>query len=51
LQLHGGLAGVSVGTMSRRVAHCLKFLSFSSIRLLSHLEKVFLEPWLAVVET
>jgi len=46
----GGLTGVCVAAVTRQVAPCVKRLSFGSIRLQSHLEEVFREPWLAVVE-
>jgi len=50
LQHRGGLTGVCGAAVSHRVAHWLECLSFSSIRLQSHLVEVFLEPWLDVVE-
>jgi hypothetical protein len=50
LQHRGGLTGVCVAAVARQVAHCVKRMMFSSIRLESHLEDVFQEPWL-VVET
>jgi len=50
LQHRGELTGVCIAAVSHRVAHCLKRLSFGSIRLHSHLVEVFLEPSLAVVE-
>ena len=50
LQHRGGLTCVCVAAVSHWVAHCVNHLSFSSIRLQSHLVEVFLEPSLAVVE-
>jgi len=50
LQHRGELTGVCVAAVSHWVVHCLKCLSFGSIRLQSHLVEVFLEPWLTVVE-
>jgi len=50
LQGRGGLSGVCVDAVSRRVMHCLKRLLFGSIRLQLHLGEVLQEPWLAVVE-
>jgi len=51
LQRGGGLTDVCVGAGSRQVADCVKRLLFRVIRLQSHLEEVFREAWLAVVET
>ena len=50
LELRGALTGVCVAAGSHRVAHWLKCLMFSSIRLQSHLFEEFLDPWLVVVE-
>jgi len=50
LQRCSGLTGVCVAAVSCRVAHCLKRLSFGSIRLQSHQVDVFLEPSRAVAE-
>ena len=46
-----GQTGVCIAAVSRREAPCWKRLSFGLIRLQSPLVEVFLEPWLAVVET
>ena len=51
LQRRGGLTGVCVAAESRQEAHCVKRLSFGSIQLQSHLEEVFQDPWLVVVES
>jgi len=50
LQGRSELPGVWVAALSHWVAYCSKRLSFSSIRLPSHLVQAFLEQWLAVVE-
>jgi len=50
LQSRSGITGVCVTAVFHWVAHCLKRLSFSSIRLQLHQVEVFLEPSLAVVE-
>jgi hypothetical protein len=51
LQHRTRLTGVCVAAVSRCVVHCIKRLSFGSIRLQSHLGEVFLGSWLAGVET
>ena len=50
LQRRSWLTGVCVAAESRQGAHCMKHLSFGSIQPQSHLEEVFREIWLAVVE-
>jgi hypothetical protein len=51
LEQCGGLTGVYIAAVSRQVAHSVKSLTLSLIRRTLHIEEVFQEAWLAVVET
>jgi len=46
----GILTGVRVAAVSHRVVLCVKRLSFGLIRIQSRLVRLFLQPWLAVLE-
>ena len=51
LQRRGGLTGVCVAAVSQPGAHSMKCPWSGSIRIQSPQAEVFVEPWLAVVET
>jgi hypothetical protein len=50
LQRRGGLTGVCVAAVSQPGEQWMKRPPFSSIRIESHRNEVFVEPWIAVVE-